>query len=509
MCISFSCPSCSKRLKAPKVAAGKSAHCPHCKQAVTVPLAARELATEPPPRPPRAPPVAAEPTPPPPSQSIQPAPAIAAAPLPSPTPPATAEDDIYQFPSPAPTANGGDDLYALQSSAAVVATPPGYDVETALAPPIASEASAGAVASASAATIATGGVQEKSLAESLALAGRWWYLLFAFTLLPLVVSLGSRQDNVLERLERTLKNNPGVIARLQQFDHEPSNKEILALFPDGRLEGAHLPVDTWWHWVYALEAAAIFALLLVFLFPCGNTTPKKALLIAAATASGGIVFLITLQMIAIFAPLMIGGGILFIIALILNIIAFSYTAATDPNTSFLLSFIGFTLGVGLCEELTKALPVFFHVRSKATLNWQGVCYWGMASGIGFGLAEGIMYCSDFYNGVADANAYLTRFFSCVALHAIWSSAAAIMIWRCRKRVEAAGERGFFLVMVWVLLVPMVLHGLYDTCLKREMFVAALATALASFAWLFFLVELTRMQEESPAGRKRAQAVAVG
>ncbi len=350
---------------------------------------------------------------------------------------------------------------------------------------------------------------DKSLAESLALAGRWWYVLFAFTLLPLVISLVSHEDNIAERLHRTLEKNPDIISRLQQFDHEPSNKELLNLFPEGKLEGAHLPVDTWWHWIYAAEAAAVFAILLVFLFPCGNTCPKQAFLIAAATASGGIVFLISLQLIAACSPLMVGGGIFFLIALILNIIAFSYTAALDPNTSFLLSFIGFTLGVGLCEELTKALPVFFHVRSKSSLNWQGVCYWGMASGIGFGLAEGIIYCSDFYNGVADSYAYLTRFFSCVALHAIWSSAAALMIWRCRQRVEAAGEHSFFLVMLWVLLVPMVLHGLYDTCLKREMHIAALATALASFAWLFFLVEITRFQEKSRPGRKRALSTATG
>jgi RsiW-degrading membrane proteinase PrsW (M82 family) len=334
-------------------------------------------------------------------------------------------------------------------------------------------------------------------AESIALKGRWWYVLFAITLLPLVFMLLGRQDNIAERFARSFQRHPEVSSKLQQMDHIPSMKELVSLLPEGRLEGSHLPVDTWRHWIYAAEAAAIFAILLVFLFPCGNTNQKHALLIALGMATGGIIFLISLQLIAICRPPMIYGGIFFVITGLLNLIAFSYSAALDPSTSFLLSFVGFTLGVGLCEELTKALPTFFQVRSKNLLDWQGICYWGMASGIGFGLAEGIMYCSDFYNGVAGSDAYLTRFFSCVSLHATWSAAAALMIWRCRQKVEAAGEQSFFLVMLWVLLVPMVLHGLYDTCLKREMHVAALTTALLSFGWLIFLIELCRTQEKKP------------
>jgi hypothetical protein len=41
---------------------------------------------------------------------------------------------------------------------------------------------------------------------------------------------------------------------------------------------------------------------------------------------------------------------------------------------------------------------------------------------------------------------------------------------------------------------MVLHGLYDTLLKKEMTVLALAAALGSFAWLIFITESTRRQE---------------
>ena len=47
--------------------------------------------------------------------------------------------------------------------------------------------------------------------------------------------------------------------------------------------------------------------------------------------------------------------------------------------------------------------------------------------VGLGLAEGIIYSSDFYYGIATADAYVVRFISCVALHAFGGAATALMI----------------------------------------------------------------------------------
>jgi hypothetical protein len=43
---------------------------------------------------------------------------------------------------------------------------------------------------------------------------------------------------------------------------------------------------------------------------------------------------------------------------------------------------------------------------------------------------------------------------------------------------------------------MILHGMYDTFLKKDMNVLALLTAFASFAWLAWNVEHARGGEES-------------
>jgi hypothetical protein len=65
------------------------------------------------------------------------------------------------------------------------------------------------------------------------------------------------------------------------------------------------------------------------------------------------------------------------------------------------------------EEIVDMMAA--HKLDDALLS---LLLWGMASGIGFGIAEGIMYSGRYYNGVAGADIHYVRFLSCVALHAI-------------------------------------------------------------------------------------------
>ena len=136
------------------------------------------------------------------------------------------------------------------------------------------------------------------------------------------------------------------------------------------------------------------------------------------------------------------------------------------------------------------------------MGWRGACLWGLASGIGFGVSEGIMYSSRHYNGLSGVDIYLVRFISCVALHAMWSASVGIAIARNVEEydgVEDAG--GFGLFMLRVMAVPMVLHGFYDTLLKKDMNVWALVVALMSFAWFAWHIELARRTHPG-AGRPR-------
>src|SRR5207253_1104088 len=105
------------------------------------------------------------------------------------------------------------------------------------------------------------------------------------------------------------------------------------------------------------------------------------------------------------------------------------------------NFFGFTFGVGLCEELCKLFPLLWYVRQRGKFSWRTAVRWGLASGIGFGVSEGISNSSDTYNGFCGVDVYLLRFVSCVALHAVWSAAVGVSLNRHKESVKGDGEWG--------------------------------------------------------------------
>jgi hypothetical protein len=128
--------------------------------------------------------------------------------------------------------------------------------------------------------------------------------------------------------------------------------------------------------------------------------------------------------------------------------------------------------------------------------------------VGFGVAEGIMYSGRYYNGIGTGEIYLVRFASCVALHATWAAAVAIPLFKLRHEVTKAEGWGGILFTTAVIAMPcIILHGLYDTLLKKEYNLYALGVALASFAYLVGLIEWSQMTRTpaAPAGRRYATA----
>lgn len=334
----------------------------------------------------------------------------------------------------------------------------------------------------------------------------YWILILAF--IPLAASLAFKEDDVEQRLEQTLRKNQDAVKSVVK-DDSVSKEDLLAALPDGKIEGAHLAYNTWVHWLYATLAAAGFFSLLMLMFPPGTAKPAHLLAVGLFTGTIGIVFLLAVQFIADMSQGLWfrGGGRAVILLLIVKFIGFSYNAALNPQNGFLLSFLGFTCGVGLCEEICKALPVLSQFLGRSGLSWRGACLWGLASGVGFGISEGIMYSSSHYNGISPASAYIIRFISCVGLHAIWSASVGITAYRCRDMIEEAGDAAAWgLVLVRVVAVPMVLHGLYDTLLKKDYNVWALLVGLISFAWLAWQIESARGNESSRE-RSRAPATA--
>lgn len=451
--------SCGKELRAKAEHAGKRAKCPRCGQVLVIP---RPAAAAPPTDDEAFQLLMGEPS------SPEPAvPAPAAPESPSPTPAAT---DRYGFQDEPPSVSP---VPHPRKTTPRPATPPPL--------PVSASATAG------------GSVRHFG----------YWLLLLA--LIPLGVSLFQDDDDTAERIKRSIQQIPPekieALERKLATGHELSRdelrEELLAVMPDGRMEGSHLARKSLVHWVYALLSATAFLGLILVIFPWGTANPRDLLLVGLFTATIGIFFLLAAQYIAMWTQgrIVIGRGLVTVIFWVLWLIGFSYRCALDPGNNFVVSFFGFTCGVGLCEEICKAIPLLVHFRRSGAIGWRAACLWGLATGVGFGVSEGITYSSDFYNGISSGGIYVVRFVSCVALHAIWSAAVAITIYKNQALLQ--GETEWFpycVSVVRMVAVPMVLHGLYDTLLKKEMTGIALVVALASFGWLAWQIEWTRAHE---------------
>jgi RsiW-degrading membrane proteinase PrsW (M82 family) len=339
------------------------------------------------------------------------------------------------------------------------------------------------------------------------------YLLLGLTLIPLVFSLLGKDEsgvNIGKRIEATLQEATPEQRRrvepiLAKAEQGIDLDDLLRAMPEGKLLGAHLPRDSGVHWIYAAVAAAAFLILTLAFFSVERANPLHLLGVGLFTGTVGIVFLMLVQFCSHFRfGRIYGRGWVMLIMLVLMFIGWSYHSALDPDSNLVLSAIGFTFGVGLCEELTKALPLFFYFQRDATMGWRGACLLGLASGVGFGVSEGIMYAGGHYNGISGGDIYIVRFVSCVALHAMWAASVGIAIARHLDEYESLSDKGeFALFLLRMLAVPMVLHGLYDTLLKKDMNVWALAVAVVTFGWLAMQIESARAtQPGAGAHRKR-------
>ena len=340
----------------------------------------------------------------------------------------------------------------------------------------------------------------------------WFYLLIGLALVPLVFSsLGGSHESELDRVRAAVHAHPEVertVADMEDNGSPPSIPAVVNLLPGHKVDGAFLGRDSETHWLFALLAIAAFFAAGIFLLPRSPTKPQHAFYTGLFTGTAGVLLLLTVQLIAHFmrGRIVVPRSVIGLIFLLFKGIQVSYDLANDPDSGFIPSAIGFTLGVGLCEELCKALPILWHFRTKGTLDWRAACVWGFLSGAGFGVAEAIMYCGDFYNGIEGGDVYLVRFVSCIALHGIWAAGAAIFISRHPMLIQNGEEWWNVLLGAAALVsVPMVLHGLYDTMLKKEMPGAALVVAIISFFWLIYQIEKSRrMENSSPPARAMAR-----
>ncbi len=123
--------------------------------------------------------------------------------------------------------------------------------------------------------------------------------------------------------------------------------------------------------------------------------------------------------------------------------------------------IGFTLGVGFCEELVKAIPLIIIVKkAREPLIPQTMVFYGLMSGISFGVFEGVQYQTQVNISLDYANAFfmnVARLTSLPFLHAIWTGIAGYFI--AFSNLYPKYRISLYLLAISI---PALIHGLYDT-----------------------------------------------
>lgn len=112
------------------------------------------------------------------------------------------------------------------------------------------------------------------------------------------------------------------------------------------------------------------------------------------------------------------------------------------------------LAVGLPEELGKWLCSF----ARRTANHRERCGLAFLAGVGYGVAEGLNFGVNHYNGQADLLTYLMRFVSLVMIHGMMSALTAHWLFGLRPSGDRWADAGWLLLR---LAPTVVVHGLYD------------------------------------------------
>ena len=239
----------------------------------------------------------------------------------------------------------------------------------------------------------------------------------------------------------------------------------------------------------------------------------------AFTATAGIVLLLLFQELANYAAASRSspGGIVGILFAICKVVGIAYGEIQD--TASITTFFAYLFSVGPCEEMCKLLPVIFLVRTikPGSLTVRDVLFIGAASGLGFGVAEGIDYSYRYYGPeAANLGRYLFRFTVCVGMHALWTLLSALILFRVRHLARASprgGQYSILLVIGFVFLVTLpsaAIHALYDTLAGMGSLTAfAIVCVVLNGGAVFLISQWTLPADNaalSPRSRREVKAV---
>ena len=239
------------------------------------------------------------------------------------------------------------------------------------------------------------------------------------------------------------------------------------------------------YWGLALYVSVLWAVFFYYVFPAPQVTFANSLVCFFAT---GLISIAILLMAYEIPPL-------------------SWIVRGTGSPNFLFRTLSYVFGVGVPEELCKALVLLFLARRARGLTPQTMLFYGLISGLGFGIYEGIDYQwrRNIRYSATVGDYYLLnmlRLTSLPFLHAIWSGIAGYFIaFAAQYPRRKAG------LLVVAIGVPAVLHGLYDVFSSGLLgFGIALLSVLALYMYLAKSVYFEHvLAGKAPAGEPPASA----
>lgn len=193
------------------------------------------------------------------------------------------------------------------------------------------------------------------------------------------------------------------------------------------------------YWLLALYFSALWSLFFYYLFRTAQVETKLCVLCFFFT---GIVSIAGLLMIQRIPP-------------------WTYLYAMAKASNFPARFVGMFFGVGIHEELCKAAVLFWLVRRPGKLLIpQTVVFYGMISGLGFGIYEGVSYQQKVNRLTGVDTAYflnIARLTSLPFLHAVWTGIAGYYV-----SFAALYPRRQFGLWVLAIITPALFHAIYNT-----------------------------------------------
>jgi len=150
------------------------------------------------------------------------------------------------------------------------------------------------------------------------------------------------------------------------------------------------------------------------------------------------------------------------------------------DSTFPISVLGYVFGVGITEELAKLIPLFVIAsRAKQPLVPQTLVFYGLMSGIAFGVFEGVQY----QMGANAAMEYSDSFFHNIArltslpfMHAIWCGMAGYFISFAKLYPKYRLS-----LYVLSLCIPAIFHGLYDSFISLGFIFGLIAVGITFIA----------------------------